>query len=153
MIRSVAIVVPVVVLVGGAGIFALQNALALGPVVLLLGFIPLAALLLAGRRITAAVPDLVFGGLDTGLLALPAIWGGVTFGVVGAIAGTVVGDAITDAVAGFFEGHIAEWLRSRGFPEGREAVTTSLGKMSGCLLGSGLVLSVAWLAGLQLPAV
>jgi hypothetical protein len=152
MIRSLVVVVPVVMLVGAAGIFALHNALVLGPVVLLLGLIPLVSLLLAGRRIASAVPDLVFGGLDTGLLALPAIWGGVTFGVVGAVAGTVVGDAITDAVAGFFEGHIAEWLRSRGFPEAREAVTTSLGKMSGCLLGSGLVLSVAWLAGLRLPA-
>ena len=152
MIRSMAIVIPVVLLVGGAGIFALHNALALGPVVLVLGFVPLLALLLAGRRIASAVPDLVFGGLDTGLLALPAIWGGVTFGVVGAVAGTVVGDAVTDALAGFFEGHVAEWLRSRGFPEGREAVTTSLGKMSGCLLGSGFVLSLAWLAGLRLPA-
>jgi hypothetical protein len=152
MIRSLVVVVPVVMLVGAAGIFALHNALVLGPVVLLLGLIPLVSLLLAGRRIASAVPDLVFGGLDTGLLALPAIWGGVTFGVVGAVAGTVVGDAITDAVAGFFEGHIAEWLRSRGFPEAREAVMTSLGKMSGCLLGSGLVLSVAWLAGLRLPA-
>jgi hypothetical protein len=152
MIRSVTIVIPVVVLVGGAGIFALHNALALGPVVFVLGFVPLVALLFAGRRIASAVPDLVFGGLDTGLLALPVIWGGVTFGVVGAVAGTVVGDAITDALAGFFEGHVAEWLRSRGFPEGREAVTTSLGKMSGCLLGSGFVLSVAWLAGLRLPA-
>jgi hypothetical protein len=153
MTRSVAIVVPGVFLVGGAGVLALHTGLALGPVVLLLGFVPLAALLLAGRPIAAAVPDLVFGGLDPGLLAIPAIWGGVTFGVLGAVAGTVVGDAITDAVAGFFEGHIAEWLRSRGFPEGREAVTTSLGKMSGCLLGSGFVLSMAWIAGLRLPAV
>jgi hypothetical protein len=152
MSRSVAVVLPVVILVGGAGIVALQNALALGPVVLVLGFVPLVALPLAGRRIAAAIPDLVFGGLDTGLLVVPAIWGGVTFGVVGAVAGTVVGDAITDAVAGFFEGQIAEWLRSHGFPEGREAVTTSLGKMSGCLLGSGFVLSLAWLAGLELPA-
>jgi hypothetical protein len=152
MIRSAAIVLPVVVLVGGAGVFALHNALVLGPVVFLLGLVPLGALLLVGRRISGAVPDLVFGALDTGLLTLPAIWGGITFGVVGAVAGTVVGDAITDALAGFFEGHIAEWLRARGFPEAREAVTTSLGKMAGCLLGSGLVLSLAWLAGLQLPA-
>lgn len=152
MIRRAAIVVPVVLLVAGVGVFALRNALALGPVVFSLGFVPLLALVLAGRRISAAIPDLVFGGLDTGLLAVPAIWGGITFGVVGAVAGTVVGDAITDALAGFFEGHIAEWLRSRGFPEAREAVTTSLGKMSGCLFGSGLILSLAWLAGLQLPA-
>ncbi len=152
MLHHAAIVVPVVLAVAATGIFALDNALALGPVVLLLGFVPLGALALAGRRISMAVPDLVFGSLDTGLLTLPAIWGGITFGVVGAIAGTVIGDAITDAVAGFFEGHIAERLRARGFPAAREAVTTSLGKMAGCLLGSGVVLSAAWLAGLELPA-
>lgn len=152
MIRRAAVVIPVVVVVGAGAVIALQNALILGPVVLLLGFLPLGVLALSGRRISAAIPDLVFGGLDTGMLAIPAIWGGVTFGVVGAIAGTVVGDAITDAIAGFFEGHIAESLRSHGFPEAREAVTTSLGKMAGCLLGSGVVLSIAWLAGLELAA-
>ena len=73
--------------------------------------------------------------------------GDFTFGVAGAIAGGVIGDALSDATAGLFEGHVAEWLRSQGFEESREAVTTALGKMSGCLLGSGLVLSVAFLFG------
>jgi hypothetical protein len=59
-------------------------------------------------------------------------------------------DALTDSIAGFFEGRITEWLRSHGFSEAREAVTTSLGKMSGCLMGSGFVLSVATLSGIQL---
>ena len=107
MIRNVTIVAIVIVLVGGVGIFVLHNALALGPVVLSLGFVPLIALLFSGRRLAPAVPDLVFRDLDTGLLTLPAIWRGVTFGVVGAVAGIVIGDGITDAVAGFFQGHIA----------------------------------------------
>ena len=78
-----------------------------------------------------------------------AVWGGVNYGIIGAIAGGVVGDALTDSVAGFFEGHISEWLRSYGFIESREAVTTSLGKMCGCLLGSGIVLSVVLLIGIR----
>jgi hypothetical protein len=74
------------------------------------------------------------------------------YGAAGAVAGGVIGDALTDSIAGFFEGHIAEWLRSRGFEESREAVTTSLGKMSGCLLGSGFVLTIALIAGVTLDA-
>ena len=33
----------------------------------------------------------------------------------------------------------------KGIEESRESVTTALGKMTGCLVGSGLVLSVALL--------
>ena len=69
--------------------------------------------------------------------------------MAGAIAGGVVGDAVTDSIAGFFEGGIAEWLRKHGIEESREAVTTSLGKMAGCLAGCGLVLSVAFLLGIE----
>ncbi len=149
MLRSLRQVAPVVLLVAIVGILAVRWALPIGPIVLGLAAIPLLALVLVGRRLSAAVPDLVFGGLDTGLLAIPTLWGGLTFGVPGAVAGSVIGDALTDAVAGFFEGHIAEWLRARGFDESREATTTALGKMSGCLLGSGLVLCAALLLGIR----
>lgn len=150
MLRSATIVVPVTVVVGALSVATLRGGLPVGPVVLGLGALPLAALLVAGRRLSAAVPDLVFGSIDTGLLAIPALWGGLTFGVAGAVAGGVVGDALSDSIAGLFEGQVAEWLRSRGFEESREAVTTALGKMAGCLLGSGLVLSLALLLGISL---
>ena len=75
--------------------------------------------------------------------------GRILFGVAGAIAGSVIGDALTDAIAGFFEGSIAEWLRAKGIEESREAVTTAFGKMSGCLLGAGVVLSIALLSGIE----
>jgi len=61
----------------------------------------------------------------------------------------VVGDAITDAIAGFFEGSIAEWLRSKGIEESRTALGSACGKMTGCLFGSGVVLTVSWLAGVD----
>jgi hypothetical protein len=148
MLRNAAIVVPVALLVLLGGVAALRFDLPIGPVVLALGLLPLSVLVLAGRRLSGAVPDLVFGGIDTGLLAVPALFGGLAFGIAGAIAGGVIGDSITDAVAGYFEGHVAEWLRARGFDESREPVTTSLGKMAGCLLGSGAVLSLALLFGI-----
>jgi hypothetical protein len=131
------------------GVIALRQQFPIGPIVLGLGLVPIAGLLLAKRHLTGAIPDMVFGALDTGLLVIPALWGGIAFGVAGAIAGGVIGDALTDAVAGFFEGSIAEWLRERGIEESREAVTTALGKMSGCLLGAGMVLSLALLLGIK----
>jgi hypothetical protein len=149
MFRKSAIVVPVTAVVAVCGVIVLKSDFPIGPAVLILSFFPLLVVRASGRPLSATVPDVVFGSIDTGLLAILAVWGGVTFGISGAIAGGVVGDALTDAVAGFFEGHIAEWLRSHGFAESREAVTTSLGKMSGCLLGSGVVLSVFLLTGLR----
>jgi len=125
------------------GFYALQLRVVIGPVILLLALIPLAGIMMARRSLRRAIPDLVFGSIDTGLLVIPALWGGILFGVPGAIAGGVIGDALTDGIAGFFEGSIAEWLRRRGVEESREALTTALGKMSGCLIGSGVVLSLA----------
>jgi len=133
------------VLIGG--ILTLQNRLLLGPMILGLTLLPLLGLLAAKRRVNAAVPDIVFGGIDTGLLAVPALLGGMQFGAIGALAGAVIGDAITDSIAGFFEGGIARWLRSKGIEEARDPITSSLGKMAGCLLGAGIVLTV--ISGVQ----
>ncbi len=130
------------------GLMTLKYRLVIGPFVLLLGIIPLLGLILAHRSLKGAIPDLLFGAIDTGLLTIPAIWGGLAFGVAGAIAGGVIGDALTDGIAGFFEGSIAQWLRARGIEESREPVTSALGKMAGCLLGSGLVLSLALMLGI-----
>ncbi|NIO00716.1 MAG: hypothetical protein GTO42_01035 [Candidatus Latescibacteria bacterium] len=150
MIRSAGIVLPVVAFVTFSSILILHFRLPLGPLILVLSILPLFVIRASGRTLSRAVPDLVFGSVDTGLLTIPAILGGLAFGVAGAVAGGVVGDAITDAIAGLFEGHVSEWLRSRGFEESREAVTTSLGKMSGCLFGSGLVLTLALVLGFEL---
>jgi len=136
-------------LVAVIGVMTLQHGLPIGPMVLGLTLIPLGGLILTRRSLLGAVPDLIFGAIDTGLLTIPALWGGVLFGVAGAVAGGVIGDAVTDAIAGFFEGGIAEWLRNKGIEESREAVTTALGKMTGCLLGSGLVLCAALLLGVH----
>ena len=149
MIRKASFVGFLTLIVAVIGVITLQHRFPIGPVVLGLSLVPLCGLLLAGRSIKGALPDLIFGAIDTGLLTVPALWGGVLFGVAGAIAGGVVGDALTDAIAGFFEGGIAESLRKRGITESREPVTTSLGKMAGCLFGSGLVLSLALIFGIH----
>lgn len=147
MLRRAAYVTVIALLVASAGYASLEYRLATGPTVLCLAVLPLLGLAVSGRSFAGATPDLIFGAIDTGLLAIPALCGGMAFGVAGAVAGGVIGDALTDSIAGFFEGGIAQWLRKRGIEESRESVTTALGKMGGCLVGSGLVLSLAWLLG------
>ncbi|MFB0515635.1 MAG: hypothetical protein ACETWG_03415 [Candidatus Neomarinimicrobiota bacterium] len=148
MVRKAGYVALFGIIVAVIGVVTLRQRFAIGPIVLIVSVVPLIGLWLGRRSFKGALPDLIFGALDTGLLAIPALWGGMLFGVAGAIAGGVVGDALTDGIAGFFEGGIAEWLRDRGIEESREPVTTSLGKMAGCLLGSGLVLTIALLLGI-----
>ena len=147
MLRKATYVALLGIVVAVIGVITLKNRFPIGPVVLVLSAIPLGGLLLTRRPLVGAVPDLIFGALDTGLLTIPALWGGLMFGVAGAIAGGVIGDALTDGIAGFFEGGIAQWLREQGIEESREPVTTALGKMTGCLAGSGVVLTVALLIG------
>jgi hypothetical protein len=149
MIKSASYVSLLGLIIAVIGVITLRNKYPIGPVVLALSIMPLIGMVLAGRSLKRAIPDLIFGGLDTGLLTIPALWGGALFGVAGAIAGGVIGDALTDGIAGFVEGSIAKWLRSKGIDESREPITTALGKMAGCLLGSGLVLSVALIFGIK----
>ncbi len=148
MLRKATYVTFLGIVIAVIGVITLRNRFPIGPVVFVLSVIPLGGLLLTRRPLVGAVPDLIFGALDTGLLTIPALWGGVLFGVAGAVAGGVIGDALTDGIAGFIEGGIAEWLREQGIEESREPVTTSLGKMAGCLLGGGLVLTIALLLGI-----
>lgn len=121
-----------------------------GPAVLAMTLVPLFGARLGKLELKRLLPDVVFGAVDTGLLTLASIIGASTFGVIGAIVGGVVGDAITDAVAGFFEGGISEWLRSKGIDESRTALGSACGKMTGCLAGSGVVLTIAGLIGMAI---
>lgn len=149
MLKKISYVGIFLLIVAVSGVLTLNRRYPIGPVVLSMTIIPFSGLLIARRNLRGAVPDILFGTIDTGLLTIPAIAGGVFFGVAGAIAGGVIGDALTDGIAGFFEGSIAGWLRSKGIHEARDPVTTSLGKTAGCLLGSGLVLTMALLFGVR----
>jgi len=150
MIRNAFYIGFISIIIAVIGVMTLKQKFPVGPIVLGMTLIPLSGLFLAKRSFKSAVPDLVFGALDTGLLTIPALWGGILFGVAGAIAGGVIGDALSDGIAGFVEGGIAKWLREKGIEESREPITTSLGKMAGCLGGSGLVLSLALVFGISL---
>ncbi len=107
------------------------------------GLLCLVALRLSNIFIRNVWPDVVFGLIDNGILAIMAVVGGEIAGVAGAIIGGVVGNAITDGIAGIFEGEIAEKLRERKIPEERTMLGSAVGKMAGCLLGAGVVLIIA----------
>ncbi len=149
-LKEVVVVTILCILFGGVAYHTLERGWYVGGVVLALGSLPLIAAKLCRLSLSRMIPDMVFGAMDTGLLTIPAIAGGTMFGVLGAIVGSVIGDAITDGIAGFFEGSIAEWLRSKGIEESRLPLSSALGKMSGCLLGSGIVLVLAILIGVRI---
>ena len=79
-----------------------------------------------------------------GILAIFAIFGAELFGILGAIVGGLVGNAITDGLAGLFEGY--EWQKTKKLKikDKRTILTVAIGKLSGCLLGGGIVLTMAW---------
>ena len=82
--------------------------------------------------------------IDTSILGVAALIGASFAGVLGAIIGGAVGDAITDGIAGLFEGKVASVLRRHGVEEAGTPLSSSTGKMSGCLLGIGITLTTAW---------
>lgn len=122
----------------------IHNARLIGPAAILLGFVPWLPLKLGGRGIASIGADIVFGAIDTGMLGVAALIGASFAGVLGAIVGGAIGDAITDGFAGLFEGKIAESMRGRQIEEARTVLSSSMGKMSGCLFGVGVVLTIAW---------
>ena len=117
--------------------FVVYNTKFVGPIIILLGFIPWVPLKISGRSIRSTGADIVFGAIDTGFLGVAALIGANFAGVLGAIVGGAVGDSITDGYAGLFEGKMAEYLRKHGIDEARTPLSSSLGKMSGCLYRSG----------------
>lgn len=107
------------------------------------GILCLISLLFFRISINSVWPDIVFGLIDNGILAILAIFGGEMAGMVGAVVGGVVGNALTDGIAGIFEGLMAEKMKKKNIPENRTMMGSSVGKMTGCLLGAGLVLIIA----------
>jgi len=103
-------------------------------VIFALGFIPMLIAFLLKIDLKKMLPDIIFGITDNLILIIPTIIGAELFGAAGALAGAVVGNAISDAIAGYFEGNLSEFLRSKGINATRTVLGSSLGKMSGCLL-------------------
>lgn len=123
--------------------FFIYDAKIIGWAVFSLGLLCLVSLEVFKISIKNVWPDIIFGLIDNGILAILAVVGGSIAGVAGAIIGGVVGNAITDGIAGVFEGHMAERLRESNVSESRTMLGSAIGKMAGCLLGAGVVLIIA----------
>ena len=136
-------VVTLCIIIFTVSAFFIYNAKIIGWVVLTLGLLCLVSLQFFKILIKNVWPDIIFGLIDNGILAILAVIGGSIAGVAGAIIGGVVGNAITDGIAGVFEGYMAEKLRENKMSESRTMLGSSVGKMAGCLLGAGVVLIIA----------
>ena len=86
MIKAASYVMLSGLIVGGVALLALQHNLPIGPVIPCLGVVPKMGLFFTKSSFMSAVPDLVFGAIDTGLLVIPNLWGEFTFGIVGGLA-------------------------------------------------------------------
>lgn len=136
------------VVIAAVSVFFVGNARWMGFVLIFLALLCIVSLLPFKVKLKSIQPDIFFGLIDNGILAVLAIFGGHFAGVTGAILGGVVGNAITDGIAGIFEGYSAEKLRLQLVSEERTMLKSAVGKMAGCLLGAGVVLVIANLINL-----
>lgn len=142
-ILSIMNIITLCVVIAAVSVFFVNNARWVGIVLIILSVLCLLSLLPFKIKLKSVQPDIVFGIIDNGILAILAIFGGHFAGVAGAILGGVVGNAITDGIAGIFEGYYAEKLRIQLIPEERTMLKSSIGKMAGCLFGAGIIMVIA----------
>ena len=133
-----------IIVIGVSYYFVYNNAI-IGPIFILLGLLNLVFLKFYKITIASVYPDIIFGFIDNGVLVIMAIIGGLIAGVAGAIIGGAAGNTITDGLGGLFEGYTAEKLRGKEIAEKRTAISSTLGKMTGCLFGAGIGLIMVWL--------
>lgn len=142
-ISAVANIIILCVIIVAVSTYFIYNSNLIGLVILGLGILCFVSLIFFRVPIRTIWPDIVFGLVDNGFLAILAIFGGEIAGVIGAIIGGVVGNAITDGIAGIFEGYIAEKMRKNNISDQRTMLGSAVGKMAGCLLSAGIVLIIA----------
>src|SRR3989344_1570301 len=138
---SILNIVMLCIIIGVVSIFFVGNSTWIGVVLILLAILCILSLVPFKTSLPSVQPDIIFGVIDNGILAVMAIFGAHFAGVAGAIIGGVVGNAITDGIAGIFEGAMAEKLRIQSVVDERTMLKSAVGKMAGCLLGAGIVLT------------
>ena len=132
------------ILIVSVSYFFVTSKLLIGPILILLGIFSLLPLILLKTPAQILRSELLFGIIDNGILAIFALSGAELFGLLGAIVGSVVGNAITDGLAGIFEGYEWQKITRSKIKEKRTILTIALGKLSGCLLRAGVVLTIFW---------
>jgi len=144
LIKSILSVIILSVIIIAAVIFFVYQKKWVGFIFIILGLIHLLILRIFKVEIKMVWPDIAFGVIDNGILAIGVIIGADFAGILGAVIGGSAANAITDGFAGIFEGWIAEHSRRRKIKEERTALGSALGKMAGCFFGAGVVFIIAW---------
>jgi hypothetical protein len=135
-ILAISNIVILCIVVFAFSFFFVYSTKLIGFILIALGLVCLGSLKLFKVKIASTGPDVIFGIIDNGILAVMAIIGGHIAGVAGAVIGGVAGNSITDGVAGIFEGYWAEKM----IDDHRTILGSAVGKMAGCLFGAGIVL-------------
>ena len=130
------------VLVVAVSFYFISDGIFLGISFLGLGFLGLILMKIGKIEIRHAFPDLVFGFVDNVILITSAVIGGSLGGVTGAIIGGVAGNTVADGISGFFEGYISEKVVKGKYEPKRTAFSSSLSKITGCIFGAGVVLTI-----------
>ncbi len=108
-----------------------------------LGVINLFILKSSKIKIRDVYPDILYGIVDNGVFVFAAIIGGVYGGVIGAVIGGAAGNTVADGFGGLFEGEATERLKEKKINNKRTALSTMLGKITGCLFGAGIAITIA----------
>lgn len=116
------------IVIAAVSVFFIDQPSWIGLVLILLAGVCIVSLIPFKISLRSIQPDIFFGVIDNGILAIMAILGGHFAGITGAILGGVVGNAITDGIAGIFEGYTAERLRLLFVPEERTMLKSAVGK-------------------------
>lgn len=127
-ILSVLNIVTLCIVIAAVSVFFVNNARWIGIVLIFLAILCVLSFIPFKIKLRSIQPDIVFGLIDNGVLAILAIFGGHFAGVTGAILGGVVGNAITDGIAGILEGYSAEKLRSQLVSEERTMLKSAVAK-------------------------
>ncbi len=131
------------IIVVGVSAYLIDKENLIGPAFLIMGIFNLFIIRWKGIEKKYLLSDLTFGFVDNSIMVFGAIIGANFGGVVGAIIGGAAGNTITDGIGGLFEGYVSEKQEYEGNKDlRRRMITGILGKMTGCLLGAGLSLSL-----------
>lgn len=143
ILLSVINIVALCIVIVAVSVFFVDGSWWIWFVLIMLSFLCVLSLLPFKISLKSILPDVIFGLIDNGILAILAIFWGYFAGVTWAILGGVVGNAITDGIAWIFEWYYAEKLRLNFVAEERTMLKSAVGKMSWCLFGAGVVLLIA----------
>lgn len=148
-IKAVFSFISISILVIAISFYFMFNNKILGLAFIGMGIFTLGLIKLLGIKLKFIYPDLTFGFVDNGVMVFAVIFGGSMGGVAGAIIGGAAGTTLTDGLGGLFEGYVSERETALiRFKSERGMLSSSLGKMAGCLFGAGLGLMLAGLIGL-----